>query len=351
MSRKTQYVNMNIAFTICSNNYFAQAHVLAKSYLAHHPQSRFFIIITDRKNSLISSVDSRIEILEINLIEPNILELASRFNIIELNTAVKPTVFSYLFETTGAVNIFYLDPDIYVYKDFTELTVLLSQHNAILTPHSLSPIPLDGKKQQDNDFLNFGIYNLGFAAFRKSNETTRILEWWKERTYHFGYIKLEFGLFTDQIWMNLVPVYFKDVHILKDECYNMGPWNLHERMLSVDNSTIYVNNNHPLCFYHFSTFNPLLQEMKIHPVFNRFSFENRNDLKEIYTAYKTELLNEGFAEFSSLPCYYVEWRKKQMADAALNEFKQLPVKRKFYKKVKQIVPGKLKKSIQAFIQG
>ena len=41
--------------------------------------------------------------------------------------------------------VHYLDPDIEVFKDFTELDELLNQYNIILTPHLSAPLEIDGK--------------------------------------------------------------------------------------------------------------------------------------------------------------------------------------------------------------
>jgi hypothetical protein len=341
---------MTATFTICSNNYFAQALVLAKSFLYHHTNSTFFIILADKKHPSAVSNDQNIIIIEIGQIEKDILNLAKKYDIIELNTAVKPAVFTYLFTQNNFETIIYLDPDIYVYRPFTELLALLVKYDIILTPHALSPIPADGKKPFENDFLNFGIYNLGFLALKKTAGVIQFLNWWKERTYTMGYINLALGLFVDQLWMNLVPVYFHNVHILKHPGYNMAPWNLHERKIDIIHHSYRVNETNDLYFYHFSSFNPLNGLKKIHRIFNRYDFGNRPDLIKLYGDYARMLIDHGFKEYSELPCYYVKWRERMLAEEKLKTYRELPSKIKIARRIKKIIPKKIRDSVFTFIQ-
>jgi len=103
-----------IAFTICSNNYYHQARVLAASWLRHHPESRFFVILVDRVQAgLPYDVDPRVQVIPLEDLGLDALPtLVQKYNIIELNTAVKPAAFFHLFRLTGATKILYLDPDI-----------------------------------------------------------------------------------------------------------------------------------------------------------------------------------------------------------------------------------------------
>lgn len=339
---------MTVAFTLCSNNYFAQAHALGRSFLRHHPLSLFYIVLVDKRAPGIVSDLPGIRILEIESIEGNIHELALRYNIIELNTAVKPQVFSYLFSHTDADQLFYLDPDIYVYRSFDQLEALLSHYQVLLTPHILKPIPIDGKTPQENDFLNYGIYNLGFIALRRSEQADVLLKWWKERTYRYGYIDLARGLFVDQLWINLAPVMFKGVYVLDHPGYNMGPWNLHERWLTHDGDAYYVQKDQPLYFYHFSTFDPT-RPPSIHPVFNRFQLDERSDLGGLYQQYAEELLLLNCALLRKIPCFYVEWRLEKLAEQASQDYRKLSVGKKMARRIKRAVPGKVRESILAFI--
>ena len=339
---------MIVAFTLCSNNYFPQALALANSFLEHHPASNFYIILVDKRTDLNVWDNMRIRLIEVAMVETEILSLAAKYNIVELNTAVKPQAFLYLFANTRADVIYYLDPDVYIYQSFQELNDYLETYEVLLTPHILRPIPIDGKTPFENDFLNFGLYNLGFLGLKRSAATKELLHWWKERTYKYGYKNLAKGLFVDQLWMNFVPVQHEKVKIIDQPGYNMAPWNLHERKLSFRDDSYYVNNTNLLVFYHFSTLNPL-KKLQLHPVFNRYDFSNRPDLLKIYQDYATELLNLGYAGYHNTPCYYIEWQKLQEREAEREALQHLPLKSRLFIKLKNLFPKRIRRAIHVII--
>ena len=86
---------MNIAFTICSNNYLAKAKVVADTFIAHHNEYEFYIFLVDKLNSEVDYQDfTKFQIIEVSEIISNIDELAIKYNIVELNTAIKPAACS-----------------------------------------------------------------------------------------------------------------------------------------------------------------------------------------------------------------------------------------------------------------
>ncbi|HEX4374282.1 MAG TPA: hypothetical protein VHZ50_13355, partial [Puia sp.] len=86
------------SFTICSNNYLAQATVLGNSVKLHNPSYQFTIFLVDEKNEKIDYEKIGHEIIPVHLIEPDLDKLVLKYDIIELNTCIKPRIFEYLFE-------------------------------------------------------------------------------------------------------------------------------------------------------------------------------------------------------------------------------------------------------------
>jgi hypothetical protein len=302
---------VNIIFTLCSNNYLAQAKVLIDSLNKHNRLFKLVIGLVDELNDEVDysffSPATVIPVKELDL--PNLPELYRKYNIVELNTCVKPTFFKYLKKRYNASNIIYLDPDI---KVFSSLNPLLQDFNCfdiLLTPHILTPIPQDDFMPQESIFLNHGIYNLGFIGLNMASHiVSDFLNWWEERTFSLGFNRLSEGLFVDQLWINLVPLLYPKVKIIREFGYNMAPWNLHERIIidDNDNSSIVLNDNSQLTFYHFSSYcfdNPskICKEY-----YNRYSFENRPDLKNIYNCYQLELTESRVAHFSTLNCSFYQ---------------------------------------------
>jgi hypothetical protein len=296
-----------IAFTICSVNYLAQAVALGDSLLAHNPNYQFIIGLVDEIDEaypIVKSVNyTLIPIKEISI--PNFNTFCAQYNITELNTAVKPFYFSYLFEKNEAVeSIVYLDPDIFVYHSFELLEKHLLSNQIVLTPHITKPIN-DNKYPTETDFLNAGIYNLGFIALKRGNESLALINWWKERLTHLCKIDFEKGLFVDQLWLNFATLFYKEVFVLDNPGYNMAYWNLQERSLSKNVGGVYmVNSDHPLVFYHFSGYD-LHKQYAISKYQNRFSFSERKDLTPLFDKYHQDVMSRGFDAFAAIPCKYV----------------------------------------------
>lgn len=340
---------MKIAFTLCSNNYYAQALVLGQSFLQHNPDYQFYVGLIDQKSDLINYQQFNIKVLPIADIEPDVYSLALKFNIVELNTAVKPQYFLHFIKQIQAHTVIYLDPDICIYQSFKNIEILLETNDILLTPHILTPIPIDGKTPFENDFLNYGLYNLGFIAVKASVNTLNMLQWWKDRTYNFGYHQLAKGLFVDQLWINLVPILFQKIYIISHPGYNIGPWNLHERVLSIQENVFFVNNSSKLYFFHFSNFNPLVKA-KLHTVFTRYDLHNRPDLVEIYTNYTQMLLAHNYVYLKTIPCHYVEWKNHQLLLTQLQIEASLSIKKKVFRKLKTYLPAPIKNLILAAVK-
>jgi hypothetical protein len=299
---------MNLFFSICSNNYLAQAAVLGKSIKKFHPDTGFILFLCDQKLLSVDYLRIADEVIELESIEPLFGDLALKYNIIELNTCLKPRVFEYLFSERQVRSAVYLDPDI---KLFNSLSHLFTDHataNILLTPHIYSPIPADGKKPDEQSFLIFGIFNLGFISVRNTTESLKFLSWWKSRTYNLGYMDTYKGYFVDQLPVNLVPIFFNSVHILKDMGMNMAPWNLHERWLDYKDGHFCVNQTDRLKFYHFSSFIIDQPELPQHH-YNRYLLKDRPDLQKIYQEYNEELLSAGFNRYQKLQNAYAKGRK------------------------------------------
>lgn len=331
---------MNILFTLCSNNYLAQAKVLADSVRQFQPDWAFLLGLVDKKDPSIPYHELNFEIIELSQIEPKINTLAQKYSIVELNTCVKPAVFEYLFQQRKADRVIYMDPDTCIYSPLAAIDHLLSGHDIVVTPHILSPIPMDGLFPNEPLFLNYGLYNLGFLALKRTAETQRFLRWWRERTYQKGYDNPARGLFTDQLWINLAPLYFEGVAILRHPGYNMAPWNLHERVLRETDNHFYLESGEPLAFYHFSGFKPGVP--KLHYDYTRFTLEQRPDLKTLYHTYEQKIQQAQHKRYSTIPCYYVTVRQQLLA---VQQPPQPPVSfyRKKVRQFKGLLPVRLKK--------
>lgn len=310
---------MKIVFTICSNNYLAQAKALGDSLKKTNPDYNFFIGLVDQYST---EIDYEKEIgytiipsHEIGI--PDFDSLWKKYNIIELNTCVKPFFLEYFTENYSDLTyLMYFDPDTFIFGNLSSIENELQDHQEIiLTPHVTTPIPLDGKMPNEQTFLNYGTYNLGFIGIKKPKNNLPFFKWWGERTYTIGYDKVAEGLFVDQLWMNLTPIFFENALVSKNPGLNMGPWNLHERNISEkQDHTLMVNNIYPLIFYHFSNYKYNKPNI-LASYYNRFTFDDRKDLVSLYQEYRAILVKNNIEKLSIIKCYYVIERRILLLEA------------------------------------
>lgn len=112
------------------------------------------------------------------------------------------------------------------------------------------------------------------------------------------------GMFVDQLYCNMVPLYYEGVKIDKYPGYNISYWNLHERTLSYSNGK-YFSNGQPLVFYHFSGIN-ITDPVNISRWQDRFDLNNRPDLVDIFKNYRTQLKANHNDYLKTIRCYYLK---------------------------------------------
>jgi len=241
----------NAIFTVCNLAYLPKALVLAQS-LWNTNAIRLKIYLVDRKNGLDLALFSPELIWIEDCGVPDFPKLAFKFDITELSTSIKPFLSLQLLEQHE--KIIFLDPDICVYDNLAPIFANLDEHGIILTPHYTIPHGPDNENS-DLGMMRFGSFNLGFFAVSRAPEAREFLSWWSDRCIRYCYFETQFGLSTDQKWATIVPCFFRDLLISFDLGYNVAFWNIQERFLTQTPEGKYlVNNEFPLLFFHYSSF-------------------------------------------------------------------------------------------------
>lgn len=328
---------MYIAFTLCSINYLAQAKTLGDSLKQTNPDCKFVIGLVDKNETGADlSLVNDYTVLEVDKVGISGFEgMVEQYTIVELITAVKPFYFTYLFNNYPEVKkVIYFDPDIIVFDSLNELIVNLDSYDIVLTPHFTRPI-IDDLLPTEKHVFNTGVFNLGFAAMARSENTFDALRWWERKLKTECILDLSAGYFVDQLWMNLAPAYFDKVLIEKKPGYNMAHWNLHERTITKKDGK-YYSNNLPLVFYHFSHYSPSKPD-NIAAYHNRYNFNTRPDIKPLFDHYRERLIANKFFELRPTPCYYMKAEKKKNFKKNFNAFLRKNVPLSVKMKVKKLL--------------
>lgn len=241
---------MIIVYTICTTTYLSQTYVLANSLLIHNPAFKFVIgIIDGPKDDIIDIFPKNVEIINVEELQIEDCEnMRKRYKTNEFCFSLKPFYALFLLdEYKNCDKIIYLDSDVFVFGSFNKILFDLDQTSILLSPHSTKPNN-EGIDDERN-ILNSGNFNAGFLGIKRSEDSFIFLKWWAQK------LKKEcIGSVGDQVWLNLVPLYFSNISIEKNIAVNLGYWRLHEiDKIIFENNTIFVNNE-PLIFFHYSGF-------------------------------------------------------------------------------------------------
>ncbi len=294
------------ACTIIAKNYLPFARVLMSSLRAASPDVLRIVILVDHIDGFFDPAQEDFDVvLSEALPIRNSPWFHFKYSVLELSTAVKPFALEYIFEHYAVDQVLYFDPDIAIYGDLDVLTLPLSESSIILTPHLTAPLT-DARRPTDLDILRSGSYNLGFIGVKACPETARFLQWWKARLYDQCVVDLPKGLFVDQRWIDLVPGMFSNVSILRNPGLNVAYWNLAHRTVA-RSPRGYTVNGEPLCFFHFSGFNPEEPHgLSRHQ--NRFTLDDLGDARELVLAYRNRLFEEGYSECRKWPYAFGTFR-------------------------------------------
>ncbi len=287
------------ACSIVARNYLPQARVLASSWLRYHPGAPLELLVLDDTDGTVEDEGEPFVVVrppELAIDEATWNEMAFIYEVTELATAVKPPLLDLLRRRHGGP-VAYIDPDIEIFGPLDQAAALARQHPIVLTPHMLDPMDDDLRRPSEQDILGCGVYNLGFICVGDGSQP--FLDWWQERLRYFAIVDFRSSLFTDQRWVDFVPGYF-DFVALRNPAYNVGYWNLPERVLHDRDGVWYVDDE-PLVFFHYSGYEPerpwaISKHLGVDP---RLLFSERPDVLALCRSYGEQLASAGYGAETS----------------------------------------------------
>lgn len=245
---------MKLLFTIATNSHLGSAKAMIKSFLDHNDGYLPVICLLDNYDALSDHLKISPETIVCSYNElqsVDVKDMTQRYNPFELSCAMKPFFAAHLLEKYQPSQLVYLDSDIVVF-DNLNFDFLFETNAILLTPHCTAPY-----KDMDLNLLNYGLYNAGFFGVKNDSTSKSFLQWWKKSLVNDCVIDLINGKYVDQIWLNLAPIYFENVHIIKDLGYNVARWNLQQRVISKHQGKYLINGQSPLKFFHYSGYDPV----------------------------------------------------------------------------------------------
>lgn len=163
--------------------------------------------------------------------------------------SMKSVFMRFLLEEKACEKVIFLDPDLYFFNDGSFLFQALDDAHIILTPHWRSSDP-------KTDLINFnllsycGLFNAGFIGATKDGIPA--LNQWAEWCLFKCLKDRLLSHFDDQGYLDLLPIYFEKVKIIRHKGCNVANWNQIECKRVRVKDKILINGEEPIIFMHFT---------------------------------------------------------------------------------------------------
>lgn len=158
-----------------------------------------------------------------------------------------PQVILYSLKKLNLKSCTYLDADLFFYDSPDKLIKESKNKSVIITKHRYSPRYDMSQK--------FGIFNVQFLYFRNDKSGNLILNDWKDKCIDWCYNRVEENKSGDQKYLDEWPTKFKNIHIMQNLGGGLGPWNIENYDIILNNNKIKMKNNNKYfnpVFFHFS---------------------------------------------------------------------------------------------------
>lgn len=229
----------------------------------------------------------------------------------KLRWALKPVYLKYLIES-GYDRVIYVDNDIFFYASPDFLFEKLETATLLLTPHFYKAHPNKDQNWLEANF-RVGLYNAGFIGAGKN--ALPILDWWIDCcTYN---VKKAYwrGLFDDQKYLDLIPVLFDHVEIIKHRGCNFAGWNDEDAIIQKTDRNELLINKDPLIFIHFAQLSIERFSQKkslVHDAFNTYLSQLQKH-NPGFTFQSKKLNTSSFSTYF----YYLRWKFVRLFESKL----------------------------------
>lgn len=231
--------------TISTHSHLFKSYSLLESVL-DYCQTDVFCLLTDLNTSQNQHHIYFNSLSDLSSDESEVIK--KKYKSDKLRWALKPVYLKFLLEK-GYEQVIYCDNDIFFYSSPEFLFEKLRNSAFLLTPHFYKSNP-----QEDQHWLEanyrVGLYNAGFIGV--SQKGIPILDWWTSCCMYN--VKKSFwrGLFDDQKYLDLVPVLFDEVEVVKNKGCNLAGWNVGNYVLKRNEQNLLLVQDKRLVFVHFT---------------------------------------------------------------------------------------------------
>lgn len=262
--------------TVFGRNYLSYVRVLAESFRRQHPHVPLIALLVDDPTGYFDPSREPFQIVRLRNPRP------SKRSLKQIAAAAKPSALRLLLDR-GHTSAVFLDPDILVRDSLDPLFRLVAEHSVVLTPHLTNAPGGAESASRELNILASGTFNAGFIGVSERPSARQFLAWWEDRVAAHCRYGVGDGVYYDQRWLDLAPIFFDDVSIVRDPAYNVAHWNLPERDLMRSR------------FLHFSGFDPDRPD-HVTRFSNRIPISALGEGAALFAEYATLLRSAGYDE-------------------------------------------------------
>jgi hypothetical protein len=216
-----------IVCTIVTPDFLTEAAALMLSIRALGENCRYVILATEP----VPTTLERAEILTPDVLcdsDGLVANIIAKYreNTDLLRWSLKGVFIRHLVSLNRDSQVLYCDCDMCFFARPDYIFECLNAGGIVLTPHWR---PLDPTGASEEFRLNFldGLYNAGCIAANRTGIAA--LSWWSEACLAACESSYQKGLYHDQRYLDLMPIYFPETVICRHQGINVADWNCHLR--------------------------------------------------------------------------------------------------------------------------
>ncbi len=165
-----------------------------------------------------------------------------------LRWSLKSVFLTAIIRAQEAESVVYCDSDMCFFEHPQPIFEELALGGTVLTPHWRPPTPIPSVRNFRLNFLD-GLFNAGCVGANSLGLDAMM--WWADACLNACEKNYTEGLFDDQRYLDLLPIYFPLTRILRKSGYNLADWNIHLREPGDDGRRI-VPDREPVSLVHFT---------------------------------------------------------------------------------------------------
>ena len=293
----------NVAVTtIVAKPYLSFARALADSFRRIHRDIPFFVLLADEADGYLDPSHEPFQIVRLSELRiPRLERFRFHYGQQPLTYASTPYLIAHLTQC-GFDRVVFIKQESLVLGELTPLFDLLKRTSIVLTPHLVAPLAGPDRIQRELNILQSGTFNVGILGVAATETAARFLDWWQDRVHAHCRHAIAAGMHYEQRWLDLVPGLFADVHVLRDPAFNVGHWNLPDRVISVDGERVLVNGE-PCRLFRFSGYDPE-RPLSLTRYSPRLTPENAGPARIVFERFHAALERHGYHETKGWPYAY-----------------------------------------------